>query len=200
MVESDPDGICGLLALLRSAGVCTTTIREEIIWLYRLVGGVSSGGLVVELGTLEGVTAMAMAQAMVDRGTPGRVVTVDSQADDLRAEVCDRISQFGFADLIDVVKADDISYADSFDNRSIGLLFVDTLHTCDHVLDVLRTYSPKLRLGGVFAGHDYFPVERGVVMAVDLWRRDYAAWLSGWGLHYTVWWVLRNNSEKAMPT
>jgi hypothetical protein len=65
-----------------------------------------------------------------------------------------------------------VQAAERLQDRSIDFVYVDARHDYDSVLEDLRAWFPKVRAGGVLAGHDYvtgtFPQgEFGVRKAVD---------------------------------
>lgn len=57
---------------------------------------------------------------------------------------------------------------DKFEDASLDFIYVDGDHSHDTVLNDLRLYWPKLKVGGVIAGDDYEDVHGwGVISAVD---------------------------------
>lgn len=57
---------------------------------------------------------------------------------------------------------DAVSY---FEDASISFLFIDTDHEYEHVIKEIDAWYPKVKLGGIIAGHDYFTP--GVNQAVN---------------------------------
>ena len=58
--------------------------------------------------------------------------------------------------------------ADSFVDESIDLVYIDALHDYESVSADIRAWYPKVREGGIIAGHDYLLSSwPGVVAAVD---------------------------------
>ena len=57
---------------------------------------------------------------------------------------------------------DAVSY---FEDASISFLFIDTAHEYEHVIKEIDAWFPKVKLGGIIAGHDYFTP--GVNQAVN---------------------------------
>ena len=57
---------------------------------------------------------------------------------------------------------DAVSY---FEDASISFLFIDTAHEYEHVIKEIDAWYPKVKLGGIIAGHDYFTP--GVNQAVN---------------------------------
>jgi predicted O-methyltransferase YrrM len=57
--------------------------------------------------------------------------------------------------------------AESYPPASLDFVFIDALHTYEDTLSLLRAYLPRIRPGGVLAGHDYLADQYpGVVRAV----------------------------------
>jgi Methyltransferase domain len=50
--------------------------------------------------------------------------------------------------------ADSLSFANRYEDESLDLVYLDDDHTYAHVLQELRAWWPKVRPGGIFAGHD----------------------------------------------
>lgn len=58
--------------------------------------------------------------------------------------------------------------ADWFLDASIDFVFIDAAHDYESVTNDINAWLPKIKPGGIIAGHDYEPYyERGVVAAVD---------------------------------
>lgn len=55
---------------------------------------------------------------------------------------------------------------EKFADESCDFIFIDGLHEYDQVLKDCKNYYPKIKKGGVFAGHDYGVIE-GVRRAVN---------------------------------
>tara|TARA_R110000772_G_scaffold89733_2_gene185727 strand:+ start:251 stop:871 length:621 start_codon:yes stop_codon:yes gene_type:complete len=48
----------------------------------------------------------------------------------------------------------------SFPNEHFDFIYIDAAHDYDSVIEDLNAWWPKLKLGGLFSGHDYFPDTR----------------------------------------
>jgi hypothetical protein len=57
--------------------------------------------------------------------------------------------------------------AQSFPDNFFDFIFLDAAHDHASVQEDLRAWWPKLKVGGLFAGHDYSPVWPGVWRAVS---------------------------------
>lgn len=65
-----------------------------------------------------------------------------------------------------------VDVAATIDNESLDWVYIDAGHTYEDVKADLAAWIPKVRIGGIIAGHDYFDgnwdgVEFGVKKAVD---------------------------------
>jgi predicted O-methyltransferase YrrM len=53
-----------------------------------------------------------------------------------------------------------------YENRSLDFIFIDASHEYEDVKKDIIAWYPKLKLGGIIAGHDYTSYD-GVKKAVD---------------------------------
>lgn len=72
----------------------------------------------------------------------------------------------GLAELIHIVCASGQIWGQSYDAESLDFAYVDALHTYEDTAQILKTFAPKMRPGGVLAGHDYDDEYPGVRDAV----------------------------------
>jgi predicted O-methyltransferase YrrM len=54
-----------------------------------------------------------------------------------------------------------------FEDESIDFLFIDADHSFEAVKKDLKLWYPKVKTGGIIAGHDYMWVDGRVAMAVN---------------------------------
>lgn len=57
--------------------------------------------------------------------------------------------------------------ARTFNDQSLDFVFLDADHTYESVSNDIKAYLPKVKPGGVIAGHDYNDVWEGLRKAVD---------------------------------
>ena len=60
----------------------------------------------------------------------------------------------------------------NFSDESLDFIFIDGIHTYDQVLKDCINYYPKIKKGGLFAGHDYGVIKE-VAQAVDTFRNKH---------------------------
>lgn len=127
--------------------------REELALL------IPSNGRAVELGVAAGLFSAALLA-----GKPGfRLCSVDSWADPERGhgdsqyeEACRRLAVFGNrSHIMRRTFADALHY---FPNHRLDFVYVDGYaHTGQEAGRTLQQWWPKVKDGGIFAGHDYHP-------------------------------------------
>jgi predicted O-methyltransferase YrrM len=66
-----------------------------------------------------------------------------------------------------VFKGNAVDLAPYFTDQSLDFVFIDLSHTYEDTLREIRTYLPKIKPGGIIAGHDYHPEWPGVIKAVN---------------------------------
>src|SRR5205823_2061452 len=71
------------------------------------------------------------------------------------------------ADLVHPVQMSSTQAAQTFPDNFFDFIFLDAAHDYASVQEDLRAWWPKLKAGGLFAGHDYSPVWPGVWRAVS---------------------------------
>jgi len=72
-----------------------------------------------------------------------------------------------FANRLTVMVMDTVSAAQLVPNASLDFVFIDAEHTYDAVLADIRSWSSKVKSGGLLCGHDYCHKFPGVKKAVD---------------------------------
>ena len=140
---------------------------EALATRVELVGKARHGGDAVEVGVQRGDFSEEIWQAM----QPGRMWLVDcwqfqpgpyeldcadvpqSEQDAIYASVVER-----FADRpnVEIIRAFSTKAVERFANNSLDLVYIDACHLYDAVAADLRHWWPKVKPGGMFAGHDYF--------------------------------------------
>ncbi len=93
-------------------------------------------------------------------------------------------------DLVCPVRRTSLSAATRYAKQCLDFVFIDADHTYQAVQQDLAAWFPKVREGGVFAGHDYSGNWPGVVQAVNEFATKHHLRL---GLHKDCW-VLRPSS------
>jgi len=73
-----------------------------------------------------------------------------------------------FDKFINVIRKSSIEASTLFPDETVDFIFIDANHTYESVKEDSIIWLPKLKKGGIIAGHDYFTkVHAGVKQAVD---------------------------------
>lgn len=132
--------------------------KGEQAVLRQLAAAVPPGGVIVEIGTAEGGTALLMHRAVAHRGV--RIYTVDiAPSPKAREHLRD-------TDVTMIVQpsADCARGWAATVGQPIDMLFIDGSHQLQDVVDDFNLWVPHLRPGGMVVFHDYDPVERGGIV------------------------------------
>ena len=82
------------------------------------------------------------------------------------------------------------------EDGALDFIYIDGLHTFDAVMGDLINWAPKVKIGGMIAGHDYYAFYRsGVIEAVNAYTRAHGvdAWYLTRELQATFFWVKKHN-------
>lgn len=136
-----------------------------------------------EIGVEQGEYSEALC-----RGIPGlRLICVDAWAaypgyrdhvsqEKLEAFLIrtkDRLREFD----VEIMRAWSVDAARRHANRSLDFVYIDANHSFPQVVNDLSAWTPKVRRGGIVAGHDFKrrknPIQHHVVEAVTAWTSCY---------------------------
>ena len=115
--------------------------------------------VLVEIGTVGGATSVHIARycPQISKIYAVDIVKPDDDADHTRGH-----------DRIEFVHAASVDAAKRFADKSVDFVFIDADHSAKAVYEDLQAWVPKVRPGGVLAGHDYGSHRHyGVKPAVD---------------------------------
>ncbi len=143
--------------------------------VQQIVKRLPSGSTLVELGSFQGRSSIAIAAVMPSNCTLFCVdhfegseehkqmnLDLDRLADSFRKN----IESFGVNDRICVLQMSSTDAAQRFDPGSVDFVLLDAAHDFDSVKTDLVNWYPKLRAGGVLVCDDYEPAWPGVVQAI----------------------------------
>lgn len=131
-------------------------------------------GLVgIEIGSFQGESA----EIMLSTGRIATLYCVDAWADGYddadeassQASIAERAFDLRFRDENRIVKVKGYSYDMAVQLRDgVDFIYVDGCHRPEAVTRDLQLYAPKVKNGGIIAGHDYEPRRfRPLMQAVD---------------------------------
>lgn len=77
-----------------------------------------------------------------------------------------------YGDQTTVIRKTSMAAVSQFKDGSLDYIYLDGFHDFDWIMSDLIFWVPKVRSGGIIAGHDYYPFYRGGVMtAVDAYTK-----------------------------
>lgn len=148
---------------------------------YRdIAQGLKDGDTIAEIGTWFGRSIVYLAQELKRAGKKVKILAVDtfkgevSQPEHLaivakhggsiRAAFEANIARCGVADMIEIIEGDSAESAAKVPDASLAFAYLDAAHDYDSVRKDLAAWIPKVRPGGMLAGHDaqHEPVMRAV--------------------------------------
>lgn len=163
-------------------------LYDEVVERY-------SGGVLVEVGNYLGRSLCYLGHKVKESGKPFHVVGVDwgvgSGVEDdgnnhhaaavsegggtLTGQLHRNVLACGLKDVITLVVGDGTRVAGLFADASLTMVFIDANHSYEAVSNDIRTWLPKVRVGGFLAGDDVGAPEEapeqkvwpGVVRAVN---------------------------------
>lgn len=126
-----------------------------------------TGSRFVEIGTYKGCSFSFLVVEAINSGKKFDIVAVDACPwDDVRPafEAHMRPLEGNFRTLFG---GDSFDRAKDFEDESIDFCFIDANHTYEFVKRDIAAYLPKMKKGGIMAGHDYNLSHPGVIQAVN---------------------------------
>lgn len=158
--------------------------REDLAGLFRFLGYTRGAEIGVESG--------AYARVLLDANPNLRLACVDSWSpyrqylDHLSAEKLNGFYETARAVLrpypgARLIRRASVDAAREFEDHSLDFVYIDANHVLPYVIEDLHTWSPKVRPGGIIAGHDYVRRKATrkssapchVVEAVHAWTESY---------------------------
>lgn len=84
-----------------------------------------------------------------------------------------RLSHKILSNNIKIINSSSVEFANSIDNESIDMVYIDGNHSYESVLQDLTVWFPKIKNNGFITGHDYGPAHLGVVDAINKFIIEY---------------------------
>ena len=76
------------------------------------------------------------------------------------------LEQLGFSDIVECMQMPSVKASKAFTDNYFDLVFVDAGHSFEQVQADIKAWLPKVKEGGILAGHDYSVDWPGVIQAV----------------------------------
>lgn len=140
--------------------------------LRKIIPGVADKGVLVEVGVLRASNLLALSvmfpemqligvdsfEAYTDPLHGGYTITAETSR--MNEEIAkQRIAKSGCADRIELIVERSNLVAQRMANESIDLVYLDKNFTASEQFDDVKQWFPKVRSGGILAGHEAFTPE-----------------------------------------
>lgn len=147
--------------------------------LYKsFVNSLEDGSSIVEVGSWKGKSAAYLAVEILNSKKNIKLYCVDtwmgsSEHKGHHLVMQDKLYQL-FMDnikpllkVIKPIRKESVDASSMFENNSLDAVFIDAEHSYDAVKQDIAAWYPKVKNGGILAGHDYVNYYPGVIRAVD---------------------------------
>lgn len=137
----------------------------------------------VEVGSWKGKSAAYLAVEIINSNKDIKLDCVDTwkgSAEHVDDEYVKKNSlyelfiknTFSLSSVINPIKMDSVDASKKYEDNSIDFVFIDANHKYIHVKNDIEAWFPKVKIGGVMAGHDYKNGWTDVDKAVDEFFKD----------------------------
>jgi len=127
-----------------------------------------SGSHFVEVGVLEGLSLSHLILKVIESGKDISITAVDWFCEQSGGSLINFISNMKLVrNKFDLIIDFSINASHEFKDKSLDFVFIDASHDYENVKADILAWIPKIKEGGVIAGHDYVEDYSGVMKAVD---------------------------------
>jgi hypothetical protein len=138
----------------------------------------NNGSHFVEVGSWKGSSTVYMAVEIANSGKLIQFDAVDTWGGDAETGGSDASNPDWLYDefrkniapvlsYVNPIRMASVDASKTYKNKSLDLVYIDANHTYDYVKQDILSWLPKIKEGGIIAGHDYATDWDGVVKAVN---------------------------------
>lgn len=133
---------------------------------YQELSGKVLRGVIVEVGSWMGKSSASIAPICRINGT--RVFCVDTwagypdqtpenlpQRTDYYTTFLRNVLTFGNQDVLFPIRLTSVEASQLFEPASVNMVFIDAAHDYENCSSDIKSWLPKIKSGGIIAGHDY---------------------------------------------
>lgn len=142
---------------------------------HQTVKNADDGQHFVEIGVWKGASAAFMGVEILNSGKQITFDGIDSfegsaehgDIENFYEETKENLKPLIDRNIINLIQGYSHEIVSQYKDNSIDFLFLDASHEYEDVKRDIQMWLPKVKSGGIFAGHDYHPDWSGVISAVD---------------------------------
>ena len=158
--------------------------REDLFKLMNEMGGFQKGA---EIGVALGKNAKVMLDCI--NGLSLTLVDpwikygnhLQKSMDNRYNNTLERLKSY--KDRTQIIRKTSMDAVKQIDDNSLDFVYIDGFHDFDYIMSDLIFWVPKVRSGGIIAGHDYYPFYRaGIIAATNIYTQMH---------NINVWYVTR---------
>ena len=120
---------------------------------------------------------------LTDKGEACHAITQE----DLLYVFKDNITKFGIDKYVTPYQMSSVKGSKQFEDNYFDFIFIDADHKYKFVIEDMIHWYPKLKIGGIFSGHDW-RVPNGVVRAVD----EFYGGRNNYEVDHIIWWKVKD--------
>lgn len=134
-----------------------------------------NGAKFVEIGVWKGGSTAYMGVEILNSGKKISYDAIDTfegsrehgVVNGLYEEALNNLKPIIDVGVVNLIKGHSLDVCKNYDDESIDFCFIDGSHEYEDVKKDILAYLPKVKSGGILAGHDYDKIWDGVIRAVD---------------------------------
>lgn len=134
--------------------------HRDVLGPWLTIAGLTGAG--VEVGTLFGGYAKVIASTWA-----GRLHCVDlwqRQPDSVYKDGANAVAEQAYAQArglleplgVNLIRCDSVKAAEMFEDEYLDFVYLDANHAVDAIRADIRAWFPKVKVGGLFCGHDFY--------------------------------------------
>lgn len=142
----------------------------------------SSDSVFVEIGAYQGKSTCFLAETILKSGKNIKFFVIDNwkghpsdidlakeyeRFGDVFSIFNSNMQKAGVANIIETIRGDSAESSIHFNDDSVDFVYIDAAHDYNSVIKDVKSWLPKVKRGGILAGHDYGNTGSGVHTAVD---------------------------------
>jgi hypothetical protein len=144
----------------------------ESLYTY-VVEKYNSNSTFVEIGSWKGMSSAFMCVEIANSNKNINFFCIDTWQGSKEHSIEDDLYNIFISNMKSVknyfsaYKMTSVEASKLFEDKSIDFAFIDASHEYEDVLEDIKSWYPKIKVGGIIAGHDYSDVWPGVKKAVN---------------------------------